>query len=72
MAGYYACGAFILDNHIVRKINQNKSSDTLSFTKIIYGLTEVLKKLHTHCGRNIHAYHKNTNIQTKTSKESRL
>ena len=38
----------------------NKYSDTLSFTKIIYALTEVLKNLHTRCERNIHAYYKNT------------
>ena len=27
--------------------------DTLSFTKMIYALTEVLKNLHTHCEGNI-------------------
>ena len=34
-------------------------SDTLSFMKIIYALTEVLNNLHTYCEINIHAYHKN-------------
>ena len=48
------------DNYSISKINQNKCSDTVSFTKIIYALTEVLKNSHTHCERNRHAYHKNT------------
>ena len=30
-------------NYIGRKINKNKCSDTLSFTKIIYAFTEVLR-----------------------------
>ena len=35
-------------------------SDSLSFAKIIYALTEVLKNLRSHCERYIHAFHKNT------------
>ena len=38
---------------------------TLSFMKIIYALTEVLKNLHTHCERNIHVYHKNAKYTKK-------
>ena len=44
------------------------SSDNISFTKIIYALTEVLTNLHKDSARNIHAYHKiynNTNIPPK-------
>ena len=53
--------------YIVCKIIKNKCSDTLNYSKlkIIYALNVVLKNLHTHCKRNIHAYHKihkNTNI----------
>ena len=48
------------DHCIVHKIGQNKCSDTLSFTKKNWGLSEFLKHLHTHCERNINAYHKNT------------
>ena len=57
------------DNYIVHKSNQNKCSNILSFTKMISALTEVLNNVHTHCERNIHAYHKNTNIYQQTFNE---
>ena len=30
-----------------------------SFAKLLYALTEVLKNLHTHCEKTVHAYHRN-------------
>ena len=45
----YAFPDFCFDNYVARKINYNTCSDTLSFTKIIYALNEVLKNLHTYC-----------------------
>ena len=47
------------DYYTLRKIDRNKCSDNRSSTRIVYALFEVLKNLHTHFERHMHAIHKN-------------